>query len=252
MAAKNDSDPQSQIVGLALIGLFLASMYVMAGSMLCRLPQEDHATEQTKKSDCRIYDGGNIFSCPELLFSLQNTEPGNEKAEAVKHKYGSWLNDFFCEAKISDIAIGLFTYCLVLVGYFQAHWLQKTVDATLTAASAAKEAAEYIPRVERAYLFLHDEIRDFHLALAPGQLSTVRIAFKNHGKTPAIIIELQMALQIRAATPIKNDLVAVEVTPVPVGQMVSGDGVFWQAPFQFRVTELSHIERQPLVASARC
>jgi hypothetical protein len=91
-----------------------------------------------------------------------------------------WWKKFFCDAKITDVALTFFTYCLIIVGAFQARYLYHTVIAT-------RMAAEHIPRVERAYIFLQvGQLRT--VEDSPGNIiGEVMVGVTNEGKTPATI-----------------------------------------------------------------
>ena len=71
--------------------------------------------------------------------------------------------------------------------------MRRTTYAAIRSARASQKAANHIPRVERAYLFLaltlKHELREHTLTTA-GTRSTIKFNFYNHGRTPAIINEL--------------------------------------------------------------
>lgn len=81
--------------------------------------------------------------------------------------------------KPTDWLLAIFTLLLVAVGALQAYYLNGTLKVTASAATAAKVAAEHVPRVERAYI-------------APGAnfvqgQNLVVFVMNNYGKTPAFI-----------------------------------------------------------------
>jgi hypothetical protein len=90
--------------------------------------------------------------------------------------------------KITDFLIAMFTLALVIVGTWQGVQLQRTVEAT-------KSAADALPKIERAYVF-----PDLIVGDAKGTTATredgvvvtrrnvlITISIKNHGRTPAVL-----------------------------------------------------------------
>ena len=67
----------------------------------------------------------------------------------------------------------------------------RSIEAAERSAETAKKAAESLPRVERAYLFLESErlVSDNKVfgAMGIGSPFDINVAFKNFGKTPAIM-----------------------------------------------------------------
>lgn len=100
-------------------------------------------------------------------------------------------------------AAGFFTALLFIVGGIQAGlfvWqlslIRKSLDPAEKAAKAAVSAAEYAPRVERAYVFIEP------IFGGPGA-SRVKIdyTFYNHGKTPAVVKSLEARTQVSETEP---------------------------------------------------
>lgn len=112
------------------------------------------------------------------------------------------------------IAVAVFTGLLVRVGNRQWRELKRSVDeakkaadAAKDSAEAAKKSAETLPRLERAYLFLQVTGQNLKFALDMSERAqaahtiattrpTVQFTFKNHGKTPALLKELTVVLEI--------------------------------------------------------
>jgi hypothetical protein len=89
-------------------------------------------------------------------------------------------------------------------------------QGTKDAAVSARIAAEHIPRVERAYLFLSIELKHKQTANAipdTGDIVEVQFAFKNHGKTPAILTKIEA--EVRTVTTLPTELRerAIEMPP---------------------------------------
>ena len=93
--------------------------------------------------------------------------------------------------KITDIAVTLFTGLLVLVGYIQAVRLRQTMIAT-------KAAADALPILERAFMFIHLELQRERLSTSSFIIDNITIAFEveNNGKTPAVISEIRFGVFI--------------------------------------------------------
>lgn len=130
-----------------------------------------------------------------------------ELAFATNHTE-SWWTDFRCDLKFSDALVGYLTFCLVIVGLFQAKWMGDTVDATLIAANAADESAKALPKLERAFLFILDcETEDISFVLNPSTLLTATSRFMaslsviNYGRTPANIRGMISSLDASAEIP---------------------------------------------------
>jgi hypothetical protein len=76
-------------------------------------------------------------------FSGRLTHSENEKNDSDRNKSNADKNpsarvvDLLCEAKLTDLLLALFTYCLVIVGAFQAWYL---LDAGTTARDTAEAA----------------------------------------------------------------------------------------------------------------
>jgi hypothetical protein len=92
---------------------------------------------------------------------------------------------------LSAATVTIIFFQLLIFGA-QAYFLWGTLRATATAAKAAIIAAEHIPRVERAYLFVGpsqaDEMwKQDETGQAHHRITSVGLIFENQGKTPALI-----------------------------------------------------------------
>ncbi len=108
-------------------------------------------------------------------------------------------------------AIGSIILTAVLVGSTIGLW-----TVTHTAANAAKSAAEALPNVERAYLFLASEFRHSQKPNAipgTGDIIEAQFAFKNYGKTPAILTRIEAEVRTVTALPTELRERAVEIPP---------------------------------------
>lgn len=109
-------------------------------------------------------------------------------ADKAKTNYNSSPPKDF--SGLFQLLLTIFTGFLVLVGAGQCYIIFKTLKETKKAADAAKDSADALPAIERAYVFSNieinkdmsdpDTVRDFEAELW----------LKNHGKTPAIIKEI--------------------------------------------------------------
>jgi hypothetical protein len=82
----------------------------------------------------------------------------------------------------------IFTGLLVVVGGSQCYLIFWTLKATEIAANAAKDAAEHIPRIERAYLF--GGPAEYGTTITDNlEQVTIVISVQNYGKTPGVLIE---------------------------------------------------------------
>jgi hypothetical protein len=112
-----------------------------------------------------------------------------EKREADEKANSDWWTWILTVLTV----VALFGQLAVFVA--QAYFLKGTLKATADAANAAVVAADHIPRVERAYVFMEPIIDvDNHWA-------RVRYSIFNHGKTPAVILGVGVWFEFRAIPP---------------------------------------------------
>jgi hypothetical protein len=112
----------------------------------------------------------------------------NESTQYSKEQKYSWWN-----FSLTDALLAIFTFALVIVGLFQFCILRGTLKATKVAADAAKDSADALPAIERAYLFVKvtmEKPHDVNIGTdeEPGG-NSVNLVITNHGKTPALITE---------------------------------------------------------------
>ncbi len=164
--------------------------------------------EQYAKSEQRGTENSPVFINGIITTKKDETETNNDTKErelkavvdSVKAqsdadlvKYTSYLATFtFLLFIAAAIQVVLFLWQLRLMN-------KATEDAGI-AAEAAKESAEALPKIERAYVFLDEvKIEGISSVVATNgpdgkqvshRIIDVRFAFKNHGKTPAILKEL--------------------------------------------------------------
>jgi hypothetical protein len=131
----------------------------------------------------------------ELLASLPATEPG------LLSTMQDWAKHWYALIQVGTM-FGLFVFSAVLclTGRKQYALLRRSVGAAEVAAQAARQSAESAqlsaimqPAMERPYVFLEPNIQGSVSSEGenePAQF-TIKFAFRNHGRTPAIIADLQ-------------------------------------------------------------
>lgn len=128
------------------------------------------------------------FVAASVLPSRDQQETQQSKSDAAK-KTEQVIKSESADDRIAlyTLWLAILTGGLVFVSGFQGYFLLRTDKTAAKSADAARKSAEHIPRVERAYVFLFDEVRH---ARTPnplgGTILEIQFAFKNHGKTPAI------------------------------------------------------------------
>jgi hypothetical protein len=160
--------------------------------------QEQYPSAQTH------YSATNFFPIINpALAEAGSYEADNNPNSAYWNPTG-WWQKFFCEAKVTDVALAFFTYCLIVVGGFQARYLYNTVAATKEAADAAALNAQAVINSERAHIFIDIDVENITREIPHANLVTkpefedhmitaLRLSYtlKNYGKTPAIIRDIK-------------------------------------------------------------
>jgi hypothetical protein len=135
-----------------------------------------------------------VGSSPHSVGSTESQTAAKTSEKADYYDPYRALRDWF-----SKDASGFFTFWLVMIGgsqvalfYWQLRLIRESLAPAQTAARAAQAAAEYIPVVEGAYVYvLVDEFSRAQIDDIKGQEITdppaVKISLKNFGKTPAFI-----------------------------------------------------------------
>lgn len=103
--------------------------------------------------------------------------------------------------------LSIFTGLLAVVSGTQIFFLLRTDRTARMTAQAARDSADHIPRVERAYLFVYPKRNWSDAAKLYGETSgsknpvQVTWTFRNHGKTPAVITGLEVHFEMVTAEP---------------------------------------------------
>src|SRR5579864_83543 len=117
-------------------------------------------------------------------------------SDAAENEY--WPYTLLCgEMKLTDLALVFFTYCLVVVGWFTMKSNERTSQD-----------------IERSHVFLAIDIKRRWITNLPGgQNFEVRFAFKNHGKTHAIVVKIEAEVRTVAKLPESIREQAIEMPP---------------------------------------
>jgi hypothetical protein len=135
--------------------------------------------------------------------------------------YGiGWWKKFFCEMKVGDIAIAYFTFCLVVVGGFQAYWMARTLKVSESAARAAEKSADAVVSQLRAYV--HWTEAAIHSLDQP--VSQVHLVLKNSGQTPAYDCVDWMGVKV-TQFPLAVELLPPEPGSISTSKSSIGPGV---------------------------
>jgi hypothetical protein len=219
------------IAAICVAAIPFAIVEWLSQDSLSHAPQIE--TEQHSDSAAKRRDNGNQQVSPSnqvLTIRQQNAsiDPqriDDEEAEKRRREDSEFWTIFGHRVKITDTLLAIFTFFLVIVGIGQGIFLYRTDQGTHKTAVAAKEAAEHIPRVERAYLFLWHEIdRRITPNAIPntGDILEVNFRFHNHGKTPAILRRIEADIRVVERNEFPTALRDVGATDMPPGLIISG------------------------------
>jgi hypothetical protein len=223
----------------------LSVAYIVVADRTCQI-------ESAPKQHGQYHDGGHGHigeknDAAPILAALDAADPPDQKRKAER-----WVTKFFCEAKALDVALVLFTYCLVIVtGWLvyataglreetatlaqfarqQPADMKASIDAAQKSAAAATSSAETAERAlvltDRAWIEIELE------ALGPLRFSDDRIeilargTFKNVGNSPATHVQFYCKMcpdSMSAAN--ESDDAAHRMRRVPVGGMGYGRVLF--------------------------
>jgi len=135
------------------------------------------------------------------------------------------------EMKIGDVAIAYFTFCLVVVGAFQAYWMARTVDVSESAARAAEKSADAVVSQLRAYVHVTEAA--IHYLDQP--LSQVHLVIKNSGQTPAYDLVDWMGVRL-THFPLAIELLPPEPGSISTSKSSIGPGVSYNKVHEIRVS----------------
>jgi hypothetical protein len=173
-----------------------------------------------------------LFYANEIWRSSKSAHAPTPQARAEHAQYEAKHDNIFSDAwnwttqdpvSFYTSVLAIFTGALVFVAGIQIRYLiraditaRRSAIAARRAAVAARKSADHIPRVERAYLFLSAELKHRQMPNAipdTGDVVEVQFAFKNHGKTPAIITKIEAEVRTVTVLPTELRERAIEMPP---------------------------------------
>jgi hypothetical protein len=179
------------IAGLALFGFVVFQIGVASQH------QRQHQREP-QRSEAPNHQKGDTDNSSVTKSGIQiECDPNCAAQESKDHANESTIARFF--RKAVDDPLTAFTGILALTTLFLAVY-------TAIVARATKAAAEHIPRVERAYLFIGPA--NIILHSKPDRTLFCLVA-DNAGKTPAIITEI--CLTYPATQPVENPRISISL-----------------------------------------
>jgi hypothetical protein len=197
-----------------------------------RAKNDSKTTEQHHGgTDADQHHSNRSFSIVKAAFAETKKREANQNANTPYWEPSGWWKKFFCDAKITDVVLAFFTYCLIVVGGFQARYLYGTVVAT-------RIAANHIPMVERGYIFIKITGQNFVEILSHAGITdptaklreaVVEYVFWNHGKTPAILKTLSRDIIIAPQFP---DWVEYLLADMPTTNRIVGSDKSTDPPWR--------------------
>ena len=176
-------------------------VYLFFAGRACR-PAETVTTQTYDQCASKVI--ATEYSCLEFF---------RPNAQAETHKPRSWFFNLICETKLADVAIALLTWGLILVGYFQAHWLQETVRVSNATAETQSNDTRIL---QRAYI----AVEPLGIFKMRGQDTVIgHVGMKNAGRLPAR--EVAWFVRIKASS---NPLDEEFSTEEPRGRIVIAPG----------------------------
>jgi hypothetical protein len=187
-------------IGLFCVVVAALGFEALTASQIIPDQQQPHRPDYAKRS-------------PESPSTAINDSHPSEQAAKRKEKQAQAAERAldFLNIKLSDAIIAVFTIVLAVKtsGVFketaglrsaadqQALDMKESVKVAIAAANAAKEAADHIPMVERAYLFGGPTQIE---AFADSNLTKFKLSVDNAGKTPGIISEVCVSYSLKEPT----------------------------------------------------
>jgi len=132
--------------------VLLCAAYILVADRVCHVePASKQHGQEHKGADGRYAEiNGHRYQrdAPTLasLLKVAQSEPtepqGAAKPDGKDSKPERWITKFFCEAKALDVALVLFTYCLVIVTGWLVYATGGLREETATLAVFAKQQAQ--------------------------------------------------------------------------------------------------------------
>jgi hypothetical protein len=164
-----------------------------------------------------------LFYINEIWKSSKSAHEPRNYSRAEHTKYEAKHDNIFADAwnwttqdplSFYTSVLALFTGVLVFVSFIQIRYLiradfvsRRSSVAARQSAIAAKAAAEVLPKIERAYVFIMPELEWWdpvpHSSGVGSYSSRIGVKFRleNHGKTPAAVESIDARLKILAEPP---------------------------------------------------
>lgn len=227
------------LIPLTLILLFIG-MVTGINAELPSKPKEETTGSQQKAG--RNQRGSDQLPVVVKIIPTEKNEVETEKA--AKEKEEKTSNDKRLIRFTGWLAFIALLQLLVFA--WQARRLRQTVEATKEAAEAAKNTAESLTHVERAYVFVTidppkvEPIYDNERGHEGLFYFNTDIVVWNYGKTPAVINKIHWVISLREAA-IPSEL---EESEIPPG-LILGSDKFNRIPILLRI--LSDEERKQII-----
>lgn len=140
-----------------------------------------------QKNDTQKGKPSNAGSSPQPHFGKPEQSPAGQEAKPTDKKVESlnWTRTFWCDSKFSDFAVVYLTYCLAVIGVFQAYWLARTIDA-------AEDSNE---RQIRAYVHIQSICRQN--SRDDPNIYEMIVTYRNYGQTPAYDVRAWMGVDVK-------------------------------------------------------
>jgi hypothetical protein len=222
------------LVLLALIGVLFCVSYLYLANKFCpaeqsspnlnwRLTPDLNKNEKHERAAYRYgrqkNKGHSVPAAFPTAYTLSQKPEAGKDADYAENKGHIWLTKFFCDTKLSDLLIALFTYGLFLAtgwlvwatlklwkaGDEQLKFVRESsaeqvanmlasIDAAKESADSMRRQADAIITSERPYIFL--KITDPGVSVeSNGEMVFVgkklKYKFVNYGRTPALLDEIK-------------------------------------------------------------
>jgi hypothetical protein len=193
-----------QFSGWIALGLIMIAGFLLASETICFAPLEGSKRDQSSR-ETNNWPGtlGQLIDEP-ILRDIALSNPQQTDTEShndAPNQKVSQANPYplICDAKITDLGIMFFTYCLVVVGWFTLKSNERTLQD-----------------IEGARIFVAENInykRTPNAIPDTGDIVKVQFALKNHGKTLAILTKIEAEVRIVTELPTEIRKSAVELPP---------------------------------------
>jgi len=151
-------------------------------------------------------------------FQYASVESGNREPEKVSASGAEQ------EIAYYTYLLAFFTAALVVVSAFQIYFLRRADETARITAEAAKESADALPLIERAYIYAKVEMSGPMVRSVLGhQIIHFRIRFTNHGRTPATVVRMRRYAIVLPIPPTELPGEEQEGAPLPDGMVIGAN-----------------------------